>query len=231
MTTILNALQAVRTRISKAIAQAGRAPDSVRLLAVSKQVSASQLHEAYTLGLTAFGESYVQEAVRKIENLSALSIEWHFLGPLQSNKTKLIATNFAWVHSVDRLKPAQRLSDQRDPLTPPLNICIQVNVSGETSKSGVAPEAALTLANQLQALPGIQLRGLMAIPEHTSDSDRQRAQFRSLRLLQEDLIQRGHALDTLSMGMSSDLELAIAEGATIVRVGSALFGARTKDSQ
>lgn len=226
MTTILNALQAVRARISKAIAQSGRAPDSVRLLAVSKQVTASQLHEAYTLGLTAFGESYVQEAVKKIENLSALPIEWHFLGPLQSNKTKLIATYFAWVHSVDRVKLAQRLSDQRDPLASPLNICLQVNISGEASKSGVQPEAALALANQIQDLPGIQLRGLMAIPEHTSDISTQRAQFRSLRLLQEELVRHGHPLDTLSMGMSADLELAIEEGATLVRVGSALFGAR-----
>ena len=227
MTTISNALQAVRARISKAVAQSGRAPDSVRLVAVSKQVTVSQLHEAYTLGQTAFGESYVQEAVKKIENLSAFSIEWHFLGPLQSNKTKLIAANFSWVHSVDSLKLAQRLSNQRDPLAPPLNICLQVNVSGEASKSGVAPEEALPLAAQLHGLPGIRLRGLMAIPAPTSELATQRAQFRSLRLVQEELIRQGFELDTLSMGMSADLEIAIEEGATIVRVGSAIFGARS----
>lgn len=226
MTTISNALQAVRTRISKALADCGRAEDEVLLLAVTKQVTASSIRLMQNLGLHAFGESYVQEALGKIEALADLPLCWHFIGPIQSNKTKLIAAHFAWVHSVSSVKLAQRLSDQRDASAPPLNLCLQVNSSGEASKSGVRPDDALALARAVATLPNLKLRGLMTIPEPSADSARQRARFRQMRELRDDLNRHGFAMDTLSMGMSADLESAIAEGATIVRIGSAIFGAR-----
>jgi len=226
MTTISNALQAARMRISRAATQCGRDPESITLLAVSKTVSPERIRAAYDGGQRAFGESYAQEALDKVEALKDQDIVWHFIGPLQSNKTKLIAENFAWAHSVERAKIAQRLSDQRPDGLPPLNLCLQVNVSGEASKSGVAPSEVAALAQAVATLPKIKLRGLMAIPEPTEDSIKQHAQFRLLRELYDHLIAQGYALDTLSMGMSGDLEAAIQEGATIVRVGSAIFGER-----
>jgi len=226
MTTISNALQAVRERIARAAAQCGRQPVSIALLAVSKTFGPDAIRAAYAAGQRAFGESYTQEALAKIAALSDLDLEWHFIGPLQSNKTKPIAEHFAWVHGVDRAKIAQRLSEQRPPDLPPLNICLQVNVSGETSKSGVAPAEITALARAVAELPRIKLRGLMAIPAPTEDETQQRAAFRRVRELFEQLNAQGFALDTLSIGMSSDLEAAIQEGATIVRVGSAIFGER-----
>lgn len=228
MTTIINALQAVRARIARAAQQAGRDPASVTLLAVSKTFGAAAIREACQGGQRAFGESYAQEAVAKMAQLADLDLEWHFIGPIQSNKTRLIAERFAWVHSVDRDKIARRLSEQRPNGMPPLNVCVEVNVSGEAAKSGVAPEAAEALARQVACLPRLKLRGLMTIPAPSADVAVQRAQFRLLRELLERLNAAGMALDTLSMGMSADLEAAILEGATIVRVGSAIFGAREK---
>ena len=228
MTTISNALQAARTRISRAAAQCGRDPESITLLAVSKTVMPETIRSAYASGQHAFGESYAQEALDKIAMLQDLDIVWHFIGPLQSNKTKLIAENFAWAHSVERMKIAQRLSDQRPDNLAPLNLCLQVNISGEASKSGVAPSEVALLAQAIATLPKIKLRGLMAIPEATEESAKQHAQFRLLRQLYDQLLAQGYGLDTLSMGMSGDLEAAIQEGATIVRVGSAIFGERAK---
>jgi pyridoxal phosphate enzyme (YggS family) len=195
----------------------------VGLLAVSKTKPASDLREAFSAGLRDFGENYLQEALGKQTELSDLPLIWHFIGPIQSNKTRAIAENFAWVHSVDRLKIAQRLSEQRPADLPPLNVCIQVNVSGEASKSGCAPEDLPALAQAIIALPNLRLRGLMAIPEPTDDSDEQNAAFAAVRTLQDQL---NLPLDTLSMGMSHDLEAAITQGATWVRIGTALFGAR-----
>lgn len=228
MTTISNALQAVRERIARAAVQCGRAPASIALLAVSKTFGPELIRAAYADGQRAFGESYTQEALPKIAALPELDLEWHFIGPLQSNKTKPIAQHFAWVHGVDRAKIAQRLSEQRPPDLPPLNICLQVNVSGEASKSGVAPAQLAALARTVAALPRIKLRGLMAIPAPTEDTAQQRAAFRAVRELFEQLNAQGFELDTLSMGMSHDLEAAIQAGATIVRVGSAIFGSRAK---
>lgn len=227
MATISGALQAVRTRIDTAARNAGRDPVQVRLLAVSKTFPAAAVHAAWQAGQRAFGESYVQEAVEKIAELRELPAEWHFIGPIQSNKTRLIAENFAWVHGIERLKIAERLSAQRPAALPGLQVCIQVNVSGEASKSGVAPADAAALAAAVAALPRLKLRGLMAIPEPTGDAALQRHRFAELRHLFEQLNTQGYALDTLSMGMSDDLEAAITEGATIVRVGSAIFGTRT----
>lgn len=198
----------------------------MRLLAVSKTWPADSVREAAAAGQRAFGENYVQEGVAKVEALAGLGLEWHFIGPLQSNKTRLVANSFAWVHSIDRLKIAERLSAQRDVHLPPLEVCIQVNVSGEASKSGVAPDDLPELARAVAALPRLRLRGLMAIPEPTSDVALQRARFASLRQLREQLNAGGLQLDTLSMGMSDDLEAAIAEGSTMVRVGTAIFGGR-----
>ena len=209
-------LQNIAERIVQAAAASGRDPSEVRLLAVSKTWPVDSLREAAAAGQQAFGESYVQEAIDKVDALAGLGLEWHFIGPLQSNKTRPVANAFAWVHSVDRLKIAQRLSEQRDVHLPPLQVCIQVNVSGESSKSGVAPEA----------LPRLTLRGLMTIPEPTRDVAAQRARFASLRHLRDALNSGGMDLDTLSMGMSDDLEAAVAEGSTMVRVGTAIFGSR-----
>jgi hypothetical protein len=213
-------------RIAGAAVAAGRDPATVRLLAVSKTWPAESVREAVAAGQRAFGENYVQEGVAKVEALAGLGLEWHFIGPLQSNKTRLVANSFSWVHSIDRLKIAERLSEQRDVHLPPLNVCIQVNVSGEASKSGVAPADLPALARAVAALPRLRLRGLMAIPEPTSDVALQRARFASLRMLCDELNTAGLGLDTLSMGMSDDLEAAIAEGSTMVRVGTAIFGAR-----
>jgi pyridoxal phosphate enzyme (YggS family) len=229
MTTIPANLQAVQSRILAACHAAGREVGTVSLLAVSKTWPAACVVEAAKAGQRAFGENYVQEGVAKIAELAALGVmglEWHYIGPLQSNKTRTVAENFAWVHSVERLKIAERLAEQRPVGLPPLNICLQVNVSGEASKSGCAPSEIAALARAVAALPRLRLRGLMAIPEPTDDEALLRSRFASLRQLRDQLNAGGLALDTLSMGMSHDLESAIAEGATIVRVGTAIFGER-----
>jgi pyridoxal phosphate enzyme (YggS family) len=226
MTSISANLQAVAARIEAAARASGRDPDTVRLLAVSKTKPAEDVRLAAQAGQMAFGENYVQEGVDKIAALAGLGLEWHFIGPLQSNKTRLVAQSFDWVHGVDRLKIAERLSAQRDAGLPPLQICIQVNVSGEASKSGVAPEETAVLARAVAALPQLCLRGLMCIPEPGNDIQVLRARFATLRSLRDKLAADGLALDTLSMGMSGDLEIAIAEGATLVRVGTDIFGPR-----
>lgn len=231
MMTISDRLQAVRARVAAAAVAAGRAPEEVTLLAVSKTWPAAAVREAAAAGQQAFGENYVQESVDKIDALRELGLEWHFIGPLQSNKTRQVASAFDWVHSIDRLKIAERLSAQRDVHLPPLNICIQVNVSGEDSKSGVAPDEVAALAHAVADLPRLRLSGLMCIPEPTGDLALLRARFAVLRTLQAELIAAGLALDTLSMGMSHDIEPAIAEGATIVRVGTAIFGERTRPEE
>lgn len=223
MSTLADNLSAISARIARAAQAAGRDPASVQLLAVSKTKPASAIREIHAAGVRDVGENYLQEALTKQQALSDLPLIWHFIGPIQSNKTKAIAEHFDWVHSVDRLKIAQRLSEQRPAGLAPLNICLQVNVSGEDSKSGCAPADLPALANAVAALPNLRLRGLMAIPEPTDDRAAQEAAFATLRQLQEEL---GLGLDTLSMGMSHDLEAAIAQGATWVRIGTALFGAR-----
>ena len=228
MTTIAARLDAVRARIAAAARHAGRDPADVKLLAVSKTWPAEAVREAAAAGQRAFGENYVQEGVDKVEALCALGLEWHFIGPLQSNKTRPVANAFDWVHGIDRLKIAERLSAQRDVHLPPLDVCIQVNVSGEDSKSGVAPDEAGALAHAVAALPRLRLRGLMCIPEPSADEAVLRARFAVLRGLYDGLRAAGLALDTLSMGMSHDLEPAIAEGASIVRVGTAIFGERAR---
>jgi hypothetical protein len=227
MTTIPANLQAVRQRIATACAAAGRAPDSVQLLAVSKTFPVDFVRAAAAAGQRAFGESYVQEALPKRAALAALGLEWHFIGPLQSNKTRHVAENFAWVHSVERLKIAERLSAQRPAGMPPLDVCVELNVSGEESKSGCTPAEAAALCRAVTALPKLRLRGLMAIPEPTDDMALARRRFAQVREMLAALNAAGMQLDTLSMGMSHDLEAAIMEGATIVRVGTAIFGERT----
>ncbi|MDR3300145.1 MAG: YggS family pyridoxal phosphate-dependent enzyme [Candidatus Accumulibacter sp.] len=226
MTTISANLQAVLAHIEAAARVYGRTPETIALLAVSKTWPASFVREAAAAGQRAFGENYVQEGVDKIREIARPDIEWHFIGPLQGNKTRQVAEAFDWVHSVDRLKIAQRLSQQRPAALPPLQVCLQVNISGEDSKSGVAPEEAAALARQVAALPRIVLRGLMAIPAPATDFAGQREPFGRLRRLFERMCDEGLALDTLSMGMSNDIEAAIAEGATLVRVGTAIFGER-----
>ena len=223
MSTIEKNIAKVAARIREAAQAVGRDPASVGLLAVSKTKPADAVREAHAAGLRDFGENYLQEALDKQAELSELPLTWHFIGPIQSNKTKSIAEHFDWVHSVDRLKIAQRLSDQRPAELPPLNICLQVNVSGEASKSGCAPEELPQLAQAVAAMPRLRLRGLMCIPAPSEDPAEQRAAFARLRALRDEL---PLTLDTLSMGMSQDLEAAIAEGATWVRIGTALFGAR-----
>jgi pyridoxal phosphate enzyme (YggS family) len=223
MSTIADNTLQVSSRIQAATEAAHRDKDSVQLLAVSKTKPAEALREAYAAGLRDFGENYLQEALSKQLELADLPLIWHFIGPIQSNKTRAIAEHFDWVHSVDRLKIAQRLSEQRPADLPPLNICIQVNVSGEASKSGCTPADLPALANAIGALPRLKLRGLMAIPEPTEDRAAQDAAFAAVQSLQASL---NLPLDTLSMGMSHDLESAIAQGATWVRIGTALFGAR-----
>jgi PLP dependent protein len=226
MTAILSNLQAVHAAIDQAALQAQRDAATITLLAVSKTVPASVVREAYSLGQQAFGENFVQEALDKMHDLRDLPLAWHFIGPLQSNKTRAIAENFSWVHSVDRLKIAQRLSDQRPGNLPPLNVCLQINVSGESTKAGVAPEEAGTLARAIAILPRLKLRGLMAIPAPAEELSVQRAPFAKMRELLMRLNASGLNIDTLSMGMSHDLTAAILEGATIVRVGTAIFGSR-----
>jgi len=223
-------VQQVLTRIAHACASAQRPVQSVTLLAVSKTFDAVAVRDAYNAGLRRFGENYVQEALDKMAALADLraELEWHLIGPLQSNKTRVVAEAFDWVHSVDRLKIAQRLSEQRPAALPPLNLCLQVNISGEASKGGVAPAEALALAQAVAQLPRVRLRGLMAIPEPAGDLAAQRSPHRALRELYESLQAQGLALDTLSMGMSADLEAAVLEGATIVRIGSAIFGSRAR---
>ena len=230
MSRIAEKLQAVHAQIVAAAQLAGRPVDEVALLAVSKTFPAEAVLEAWDAGQRAFGENYLQEALDKIAAVQALrpdaAPEWHFIGPIQSNKTRPMAGAFAWVHSVDRLKIAQRLSEQRPDGMAPLNICLQVNISGEASKSGVSPAELPELARAVAALPRLRLRGLMAIPEPDGDLQRQREPFARLRVLKEQLNAGGLALDTLSMGMSADLQAAVLEGATMVRIGSAIFGAR-----
>ncbi len=228
MTTISANLQAVITHIEDAARQFGRNPDGISLLAVSKTWPASDVREAALAGQKSFGENYVQEGIDKARSLESLGLEWHFIGPLQSNKTRPVAETFDWVHAVDRLKIAERLSEQRPENLPALQVCIQVNVSGEQTKSGVSLDEAAALAHRVAALPRIRLRGLMAIPEPVEDFAEQRIAFRRLREAFEQLNKEGLSLDTLSMGMSHDLEAAIAEGATMVRVGTAIFGERNK---
>lgn len=223
MSTIAENIAKVGERIRAAAQASGRDLDGIGLLAVSKTKPAAAVREAFAAGVRDFGENYLQEALDKQAELSELPLIWHFIGPIQSNKTKPIAEHFAWVHSVDRLKIAQRLSEQRPTGLPPLNICLQVNVSAEASKSGCAPAELAALAQAVSQLPNLRLRGLMAIPEPTDDVAAQRAAFARLRELRDGL---PLPLDTLSMGMSHDLDAAIAEGATWVRIGTALFGAR-----
>ena len=235
MATIRDNLQAVKNRIAGAARTAGRDPGAVALLAVSKTHPAERVLEAVAAGQLAFGENYVQDAVGKMDAVAARlgterarALEWHLIGPLQSNKTRLVAERFDWVQTIDREKIAQRLSAQRPEARALLNVLVQVNVSGEASKSGVAPEAALALARSVAGLSRLRLRGLMAIPEPTEDAELQRARFRMLREILAAARASGLALDTLSMGMSDDMEAAIAEGATMVRIGTAIFGARER---
>lgn len=229
MSPIRQNLQAITATIVAAAQESGRAPDAVRLLAVSKTFGPEAVLEAVAAGQRAFGENYLQEAldkIRAVHDAGAPALAWHFIGPIQSNKTRPIAENFAWVHTVEREKIAQRLSEQRPAGMAPLQICLQVNISGEASKSGLAPEEVAQLAHKVAALPNLSLRGLMAIPEPAVEFAQQRAAFARLRVLYEQLRAGGLALDTLSMGMSADMRAAVLEGATIVRVGSAIFGAR-----
>jgi pyridoxal phosphate enzyme (YggS family) len=228
MSDIVANLQAVRQRIATAATAASRQPNDVALMAVSKTFDDAAVRTAADAGQRVFGESYVQEALAKMDALAdrRAALEWHFIGPLQSNKTRPVAERFDWAHAVDRLKIAQRLSEQRPADLPPLQVCIQVNISGEASKSGVLPADALALAQAVAALPGLRLRGLMAIPEASDDFERARRPFAALRALLDTLRAEGLPVDTLSMGMSGDLGAAIAEGATLVRVGTAIFGAR-----
>ena len=230
MSSILINLQAVRQQIVHAAHLADRSFTEIALLAVSKNFDAEAVIEAARAGQHAFGENYVQEAVDKMSTIARiapdLKLEWHFIGPIQSNKTRLIAEHFAWVHSVDRLKIAQRLSEQRPAHLGPLNICLQINISEEETKSGISVTQTTELARQIAALPGLRLRGLMAIPQPTDNVERQRAAFRHIGEVLKQLNQQGMNLDTLSMGMSADLESAIIEGSTIVRIGTAIFGKR-----
>jgi len=228
MATIASNIQQVHQRISRACVLSQRPVRSVTLLVVTKTFGPDAVREAFAAGERRFGENYVQEGIDKIAALAELrsQAEWHLIGPLQSNKTRVVAEQFDWVHSVDRLKIAQRLSEQRPAHLAPLQLCLQVNISGEASKSGLAPDEVAAVARQVVALPQVRLRGLMAIPEPAGDIEAQRAPHRALRQLMERLNAEGLALDTLSMGMSADLDAAVAEGATMVRVGSAIFGHR-----
>jgi len=226
MNTIAANLQGVISRIEQSARAAGRDPRDIVLVAVTKTFGPDAIRAAYAAGQRHFGESYLQEALEKIPGLADLEIVWHFIGPVQSNKTRPIAESFDWVHSVDRLKIAERLSAQRPAALPPLQVCIEVNVSGEATKAGVAPGEVRSMATVVSRLPRVRLRGLMAIPEPTDDPALQREHFESLRALRDALNRDGFALDTLSMGMSADFEAAIAAGSTMVRVGTAIFGPR-----
>jgi PLP dependent protein len=228
MTTIRNNLQTVRERIAAACASANRAVNEVTLLAVSKTFGPEAVREAHAAGQVAFGENYIQEGVEKIALLSDLALEWHCIGPIQSNKTRLVAQHFAWAHSVDRLKIAQRLSEQRPEDLPPLHVCIQVNVDGGANKSGVPPEEALALAREVAQLPRLRLRGVMAIPEPAPDFIAARAIHMRAAAVFDQIRAAGIEVDTLSLGMTADLEAAIAAGSTMVRVGTAIFGGRPR---
>ena len=233
MPTIRNNISSIQRRLQHAASDAGRSPDEVLLLAVSKTRTSAQINEALDVGIKSFGENYLQEAVEKIGALSAAKLDWHFIGPLQSNKTRIAAENFSWVHSVDRLKIAQRLSAQRPEHLAPLNLCLQINIDNEPSKSGFSPQQALEAAVEIADLPNIALRGLMAIPRARAERAEQRIPFAQLRTLKDqmnELLDNSRKLDTLSMGMSGDMEAAILEGATIVRVGTDIFGSREKQS-
>jgi PLP dependent protein len=226
MTTVADSFQGVRGHLAAACAAAQRPVNEVTLLAVSKTFGPDAVREAHACGQTAFGENYIQEAVEKIELLRDLPLQWHCIGPIQSNKTRLVATHFAWVHTIDRLKIAQRLSQQRPESMPPLQVCVQVNIDGAPTKAGVAPQDVAALARELAALPRLQLRGLMTIPEPAADFAAQKAVHQRTRALFDELRGQGLAIDTLSMGMTADLEAAIAAGSTMVRIGTAIFGAR-----
>lgn len=227
MDAISHALQAVKERIAIATKKAGRSPEEIRLLAVSKGFDSAKVREAYHAGQRIFAENYMQEGIAKIAELNDLPIEWHFIGPIQSNKTRVIAENFDWVHSIDSIKIAQRLANARPTNKPPLQCCIQVNISGENSKSGINPDQVPELAKFTVQLEHVELRGLMGIAEASHDPAIQQQQFHMLKDLQQQLKINGITLDTLSMGMSADLEAAILEGATMVRIGTAIFGARS----
>ena len=220
-------LQSIRLRMAKACEAAGRDPASVHLLAVSKTFAAQAVAQAHAAGQCDFGENYIQEGVEKIQVLAHLPLVWHCIGPIQSNKTRLVAEHFDWVHSVDRFKIAQRLSEQRPAALGPLQVCIQVNVDGGPTKAGVPPEQVAELAGQIAALPGLRLRGIMSIPEPAQDFASALAVHQRSLALYESLKAQGFDLDTLSLGMSADLEAAIHAGSTMVRVGSAIFGARS----
>jgi PLP dependent protein len=226
MTTIRNNLQIVHERIAKACAHTHRHVNEVTLLAVSKTFGPEAVREAFAAGQKAFGENYIQEAVEKIELLRDLPLEWHCIGPIQSNKTRLVATHFDWAHTVDRLKIAQRLSEQRPQELPPLQVCLQVNIDGGANKSGVAPNEVGELAREVARLPRLKLRGLMTIPEPQADYAAQKAVHLRAQALFHELREAGLAIDTLSMGMTADLEAAVAAGSTLLRVGSAIFGTR-----
>lgn len=233
MATIADNLQAVRGRIERAAHSARRHPSEVTLLAVSKTHPVARIEEARAAGQAAFGENYVQEALEKMDALrtgphAGPGLEWHMIGPLQSNKTRLAAERFDWVHTLSSEKIARRLSEQRPAGMTPLNVLIQINVSGEASKAGVSANEVRSLSETVQSLKGLRLRGLMAIPEPSADTKLQRARFSQVKILFEQMKGKGVSMDTLSMGMSDDMESAIAEGATIVRIGTAIFGARTK---
>ncbi|MBI2772512.1 MAG: YggS family pyridoxal phosphate-dependent enzyme [Burkholderiales bacterium] len=230
MTTIRNNLQSVHQRIAAACRAAGRDVNEVTLLAVSKTFGPDAVREAHEAGQAAFGENYIQEGVEKIALLAGLDLQWHCIGPIQSNKTRLVAAHFDWAHAVDRLKTAQRLSQQRPEGLPPLQVCIQVNVDGGATKAGVAPAEALALAREIAGLPNLRLRGLMTLPEPAPDFVAQKALHMRARALFDEINGAGVALDTLSMGMTADLEAAIHAGSTMVRVGTAIFGGRATSS-
>lgn len=228
-TDIARNIQQIRQKIATLATKYGRSEQSIQLLAVSKTKPVSDIVAAYQEGQRAFGENYLQEALEKIEVLEKYDIEWHFIGSIQSNKTRDIANNFQWVHSVDRVKIASRLNQQRNPELPPLNICLQVNISHESSKAGFSPDDLAEATKLINQLPHIQLRGLMAIPAKAESLEDQRLIFKQMKQLLDQLNQQGLAMDSLSMGMSNDMEAAIAEGATIIRLGTAIFGPRTQN--
>lgn len=230
MKNIADNICTVRAQIARAAKVTGRNPQGIQLLAVSKTRQADELRQAFAAGQHAFGENYLQEGLDKIEALADLAIEWHFIGPIQSNKTRPIAEHFQWVHSVDRAKIARRLSEQRPPDMAPLNVCLQVNISAEESKSGCMPDDVLALARDVAQLPRLKLRGLMAIPAASQDPQHQQRAFAAMRTLLQQLQTEFPQLDTLSMGMSGDMDAAIAEGASIVRIGTAIFGTRNSNS-
>jgi pyridoxal phosphate enzyme (YggS family) len=228
MSSIAQSLEEIRNRVTVLEGRYGRSPGEVSVLAVSKTKPPEAVRAAAETGQRDFGENHLQDALTKLDSLGDLDLVWHFIGPVQSNKTRVIAARFDWVHSIDRAKIARRLNEQRPEGLPPLDVCLQVNVSGEASKSGLAPAAVEELAHAVAELPRLRLRGLMTLPEPRDDLEGQRRPFAELRGIKESLNAGGLALDTLSMGMTNDMEAAIAEGATIIRIGTAIFGARDK---